>query len=241
MTVHVEISRSGDRLLDRAVLLHLGGVLRERLADEAGSDLPTSLQALLDRWPRTGVRTAAERALFEQEVLAAMSALKRFAMTLTGHPDKADDLVQETVCRALHFAHRFEPGTNMAAWLNTILRNLFMSNYRKRRREVDDPDGIHSSRLAVAPEQQAHIDMGDFVVAFRTLSHDQREALTLIGVQGYSYEEAAGIAGVAIGTLKSRVNRGRVRLTEILELEDHTPDHVMRAALETSRSPPRPW
>jgi RNA polymerase sigma-70 factor (ECF subfamily) len=237
MTAHVEISRSGGGFhpLDRAVLLHLGGVLREALTDEAGTDLPTALQALLDRWPRTGVRTAAERALFEQEVMAAMPALKSFAMSLTGHPDKADDLVQEAVCRALNFAHRFEPGTKTTAWLVTILRNLFRSNYRRRRREVEDPDGIHASRLAVAPEQQAQIDMGDFVVAFRALSKDQREALTLIGVQGFSYEEAAEMADVAIGTLKSRVNRGRVRLTEILKLEDDTPDHVMRAAVDTSR------
>jgi RNA polymerase sigma-70 factor (ECF subfamily) len=212
MTAHVEIPRSGARLLDRAVLLHLGGLLRDTFAHETETDLPSTLQALLDRWPRAGIRTAAERVRFEQEVLAAMPALKRIAMSLTGHPDKADDLVQEAVCRALTFAHRFEPGTNLQAWLSTILRNHFRSNYRRRWREIDDPDGIHASRLAVAPEQPVHVDMGDFVVAFRTLSHDQREALTLIGVQGYSYEEAAEMTGVAIGTIKSRVNRGEIAL-----------------------------
>jgi RNA polymerase sigma-70 factor (ECF subfamily) len=241
MTVQVEIQRPGAaaRLLNRAVLLHLGGVLRDTFAHEAGTELPKTLQTLLDRWPRAGIRSAAERARFEQDILAAMPALKRFAMRLSGHADRAEDLVQEAVCRGLTNADRFEPGTNVQAWLFTILRNFFMSNYRRRRNEVDDPHGMHVAGLAMAPGQSVHVDLKDFVVAFRTLSRDQREALTLIGVQGYSYEEAAGMTGVAIGTIKSRVNRGRVRLVEILKLEEDEADHVMRAALEMSRSSTR--
>jgi RNA polymerase sigma-70 factor (ECF subfamily) len=243
MTVQVDIRRPGGgaRLLNRAVLVHLGGVLRDTFAHETETELPKALQVLLDRWPRAGIRTAAERARFEQEILAAMPALKRFAMRLSGHADRAEDLVQEAVCRGLTNADRFEPGTNIQAWLFTILRNFFMSTYRRRRNEVDDPHGMHVGGLAMAPEQPVHVDLKDFAVAFRTLPHDQREALTLIGVQGYSYQEAAEMMGVATGTIKSRVSRGRVRLVEILKLSGDEPDHVMRAAVEMSRSPPRLW
>jgi RNA polymerase sigma-70 factor (ECF subfamily) len=166
-------------------------------------------------------------------LLAAVPSLRAFAISLSGSVDRADDLVQDTLLRALANIHRFEPGTNLNAWLFTILRNLFHSEYRKRKREVEDADGSYAARLATAPEQNARLDFGDLRLALAKLSPDQREAVLLIGAEGFSYEEAAQICGTAVGTIKSRVNRARRRLSELLalEMEDVGPDRLMRAAL----------
>lgn len=113
----------------------------------------------------------------------------------------------------------FTEGTNMAAWLFTILRNVFYSEYRKRRREVDDPDGEMAGRLSTLPDQPGHMDFLDFKSALQKLPPDQREALILVGASGLSYEAAADICKCAVGTMKSRVNRGRARLIELLALK----------------------
>jgi RNA polymerase sigma-70 factor (ECF subfamily) len=166
-------------------------------------------------------------------LLAAVPSLRAFAISLSGSVDRADDLVQDTLLRALANIHRFEPGTNLNAWLFTILRNLFHSEYRKRKREVEDADGSYAARLATAPEQNARLDFDDLRLALAKLSPDQREAVLLIGAEGFSYEEAAQICGTAVGTIKSRVNRARRRLAELLSLEmdDIGPDRFTRAAL----------
>jgi RNA polymerase sigma-70 factor (ECF subfamily) len=168
-------------------------------------------------------------------LLAAVPSLRAFAISLCGQVDRADDLVQDTLLRALSHIDRFERGTNLNAWLFTILRNLFHSEYRKRRREVEDPDGSYAGRLKVQPEQGARLDFEDFRTALSTLPHDQREALLLIGASGFSYEEAAGICGCAVGTIKSRVNRARSRLAAMLDVgdaDDLGPDQMTRAALQ---------
>ena len=152
------------------------------------------------------------------QILATVPSLRAFAISLSGNIDRADDLVQETLLRALAHIDSFEPGTNMPAWLFTILRNLFRSEYRKRRREVADPDGAIATRLATAPAQNGHMDLRDLHEALQLLPNDQREALILIGASGLSYEEAAEICGCAIGTMKSRVNRARNRLAEVLAI-----------------------
>ena len=172
---------------------------------------------------------------FRSALLGAVPSLRAFAISLSGNVDRADDLVQDTMVRALSNAHRFEPGTNLNAWLFTILRNLFHSEYRKRRREVEDPDGAFAARLKVPPEQGPRLDFEDFRAALATLPHDQREALLLVGASGFSYEEAAEICGCAVGTIKSRVNRARVRLAAMLavpEGDDLGPDQLTRAALQ---------
>ena len=110
----------------------------------------------------------------------------------------------------------FTPGTNLRAWLFTILRNTFYSSHRRTSREVQDTDGIFSERVAVPAPQESAIDMADFRVALEKLPEDQREALIMVGASGLSYEEAAEICGVAVGTIKSRVNRARVRLAVLL-------------------------
>ncbi|MGD9846727.1 MAG: sigma-70 family RNA polymerase sigma factor, partial [Variibacter sp.] len=149
-------------------------------------------------------------------VLAAVPSLRAFAISLSGNVDRADDLVQETMLRALANIHSFQPGTNMSAWLFTILRNLFRSEYRKRRREVEDTDGSYADSLKSHPEQVGRVEFEEFRVALGKLPPDQREALILVGASGFSYEEAAEICGCAVGTIKSRVNRARGRLAELM-------------------------
>jgi RNA polymerase sigma-70 factor, ECF subfamily len=169
------------------------------------------------------------------ELLATVPSLRAFAMSLTGHSDRADDLVQETLMRAVANIHRFEVGTNLNAWLFTILRNLFHSEYRKRRREVEDADGSYAARLSAPPEQGARLDFEDFRKALAHIPVDQREALLLVGAEGLSYEEAAQVCGVAVGTIKSRVNRARSRLAQMLAVEqgeEFSPDPTIRAALQ---------
>ena len=170
-------------------------------------------------------------------LLAAVPSLRAFAISLSGQIDRADDLVQDTLMRALANIHRFERGTNLNAWLFTILRNLFHSEYRKRRREVEDADGSYAARLKAPPEQGARLDFEDFRSALAKLPHDQREALLLVGASGFAYEDAARICGCAVGTIKSRVNRARSRLSALLaveDVEDLGPDRMTRAALQST-------
>ena len=167
-------------------------------------------------------------------MLRAVPSLRAFAISLCGNVDRADDLVQETLLRAMANIDSFQPGTNMSAWLLTILRNLFRSEYRKRRREVEDGDGTYAESLKSQPEQEARVEFREFRAALAKLPSDQREALILVGASGFSYEEAAGICGCAIGTIKSRVNRARTRLAELMSIEsldDFGPDRATRAVL----------
>ena len=167
-------------------------------------------------------------------VLGAVPSLRAFAISLCGNVDRADDLVQETMLRALANIHSFQPGTNMSAWLFTILRNLFRSEYRKRRREVEDADGSYADSLKSQPEQNSRVEFEEFRGALSKLPSDQREALILVGASGFSYEEAADICGCAVGTIKSRVNRARGRLADLLAIEsadDFGPDRATRAVL----------
>ena len=167
-------------------------------------------------------------------MLAAVPSLRAFGIFLTGNRDRADDLVQETLMRAWGHIDRFERGTNLEAWLFTILRNRFHTEYRKRKHEVEDADGSYAARLKTYPDQQSHLDYEDFLTALPKLPPDQREALLLVGAQGMSYEEAAEVCHVPLGTIKSRVNRARIRLTALLDLNSEAevgPDSVIKAAL----------
>jgi RNA polymerase sigma-70 factor (ECF subfamily) len=156
------------------------------------------------------------------DLVGAIPNLRAFAVSLCGNPDRADDLVQETLVKAWSNLSSFAEGTNLAAWLFTILRNIYYSEYRKRRREVADSDGAIAARLATAPAQSGHMDFLDFLSALQKLPADQREALILIGASGLSYEEAAGVCNCAVGTMKSRVNRARNRLVELLAIVSST-------------------
>ena len=149
-------------------------------------------------------------------LLKAVPSLRAFAISLSGNVDRADDLVQETLLRAIANIASFTPGTNLPAWLFTILRNQFRSEYRTRRREVEDADGKFAERLEVPAEQLSKVEFNDLRNALARLPDDQREALILVGASGFSYEEAAGICGCAVGTIKSRVNRARNRLADMM-------------------------
>jgi RNA polymerase sigma-70 factor (ECF subfamily) len=176
-------------------------------------------------------------AKFHNGLLAEIPSLRAFARSVAGNPDRADDLVQETLVKAWANRGSFTEGTNLRAWLFTILRNTFYSEFRKRSREIPDTEGKHAANLASPAAQLGHLDLGDFRQAFEKLPTDQREALFLIGALGFSYEEAAGICGCAVGTIKSRTNRARAKLTDLLgtSAEDFGPDPSDAAALSYGR------
>src|SRR5690349_18789916 len=124
-------------------------------------------------------------------ILATLPHLRAFAISLSGKVDRADDLVQETLVRAFTNINSFEPGTNLHAWLFTILRNQFRSEYRKRRREVEDVDGRYAEQLIIQPEQQGRLEFEEFRRALTKLPTDHREALLLVVASGFSYDEVA--------------------------------------------------
>jgi RNA polymerase sigma-70 factor (ECF subfamily) len=158
---------------------------------------------------------------FREQLIAAIPGLRAFGLSLTARGDRADDLVQETLMKAWKHYESFEPGSNMKAWLYTILRNEFYTQLRKRKREVED----------------GHLEMADLRGALAHLPEDQREAIILVGASGFSYEEAAEICNVAVGTIKSRVNRARARLAALMQIdsdEKFGPDAHSEAVLSGS-------
>jgi len=172
---------------------------------------------------------------FRADLLAMTPNLRAFALSLVGDRDRADDLVQDAIVRALQKSDRFEHGTKFQAWVFTLMRNLFYSEYRKRKREVEDADGLFAAKLSTVPEQPGCIEFADLRSALAQLSDEQREAVLLIGAEGLTYEEAAEVCGTKVGTIKSRVNRARTRLAELLGHEDDSdigPDNLTRAAME---------
>ncbi|WP_368373024.1 RNA polymerase sigma factor [Rubellimicrobium arenae] len=154
------------------------------------------------------------------ELVTHLPAMRAFALSLTRNASQADDLVQDTVVKAWSHFDRFAPGTNLRAWLFTILRNTFYSTRRRTVREVSDSDGALVATLAEKPAHDGRLQMADFIRAFQQLPDEQREALALVGASGFSYEEAAEMTGVAVGTVKSRANRARARLAQLLQLND---------------------
>jgi RNA polymerase sigma-70 factor (ECF subfamily) len=149
--------------------------------------------------------------------MSAVPAVRAFAVTLCGNPSWADDLAQETLLRAWAHKTSYTLGTNIKAWLFTILRNVYYSASVRRSREIADPDGYYANTVAVGPDQEYRIQYADLTRAFATLPYEQREAVTLVAASGLTYEEAAKICGVAVGTIKSRVSRARSSLSAILD------------------------
>lgn len=158
-----------------------------------------------------------------EEIVAHLPAMRAFAMSLTHNQALADDMVQDTVIKAWTNFEKYEPGTNLRAWLFTILRNGFYSLRRKRRNEVEDIGGDFAGALVTKPAHDGRLQFRDFLIAFRQLSVEQREALILVGASGFSYEEAARMCGVPVGTIKSRANRGRSRLAASLGFPEGEP------------------
>jgi RNA polymerase sigma-70 factor (ECF subfamily) len=153
---------------------------------------------------------------FKDQLAQVIPHLRAFGRSLSGSRDLADDLVQETLLKAWAARKRFQAGTNMRAWTFIILRNLFLSQMR-RARFKGDWDEITASKLLAAPaSQDRHVELSDMQRALLHLPQPQREALILVGAGGFAYEEAAEICGCAVGTIKSRVARGRVALENLL-------------------------
>jgi len=170
---------------------------------------------LADR-PATGASPVPDP---RDEITDFLSPMRAFAISLTRNMSSADDLVQDTIVKAWSNIDKFQPGTNMQAWLFTILRNTFYSDRRKHRREVPDPDGIHAAALFEMPAHHGRLAFNDFKLAFDQLSVEHREVLILVGASGFSTEQTAEMIGVAVGTVKSRTSRARKRLAELMGLE----------------------
>lgn len=154
------------------------------------------------------------------EITQYLAPMRAFAISLTRNVAAADDLVQDTIVKAWTHIDKFQVGTNMQAWLFTILRNTFYSDLRKRRRIVNDPDGIHAATLYVKPAHSGRLLFGDFRRAFDRLSAEHREVLILVGASGFSCNQAAEMMGVAVGTVKSRTSRARKRLAELMGMAE---------------------
>ncbi|HKP78568.1 MAG TPA: sigma-70 family RNA polymerase sigma factor [Phenylobacterium sp.] len=157
---------------------------------------------------------------WRDEVVGLIPALRAFAWSLSHNGSDADDLVQDTLIKAWSNRDKFEPGTNLRAWLFTILRNTYYTNVLRRRREVRDEQGEYASTLRSPPTQDWSVAMHALQTALQQLPDEHREALILVGAAGLSYEEAAEICGCALGTIKSRVNRARARLLKIMDADD---------------------
>lgn len=147
-----------------------------------------------------------------------MPRLRQFARVRAGSAAEADDLVQATLLRAWEHRSKFEDGTNLVAWMFTILRNTHLNQRKRLRREVEDVDGALAGTLSSAPDQEHRIAIAEMQAALDTLPPEQRETLLLVTMDSLGYEDAAAILGCQVGTVKSRVSRARERLATVLGL-----------------------
>jgi RNA polymerase sigma-70 factor (ECF subfamily) len=154
---------------------------------------------------------------FQREMVALIPFLRAFACSLCHRRDLADDLAQETLVKAWRAKDRFEPGTNLKAWLFTILRNELFSRRRREWRQAHWDEDASERIAAPADAQVWSSELCDTAHAMRNLPADQREALVLVGAAGFSYGEAAEICGAPLGTIKSRVARARAALLDIVD------------------------
>ncbi len=157
---------------------------------------------------------------WRDEVVDMIPALRAFAWSLSHNGSDADDLVQDTLIKAWTHRDKYQPGSNLRAWLFTILRNTYYTQVTRRRREVRDETGEYASTLKVAPTQDWTVAMHALQAALLELPPEHREALILVGAAGLSYEEAAEICGCALGTIKSRVNRARAKLLKMMDAQE---------------------
>ena len=213
-------SKAPRSSLDASVQEHLGVQLRALYGDPSESKLPYELRLLARRVAQT-IRAHTEPVdqAFIDGVMGNLVPLRAYAISLTKAVDRAEDLVQDTVLRALSRQESFEKGTNLQAWLFTILRNTCFSEHRRVRREIEDADGRLAGEMTTSPDQESRLVLQELEAALARLPQEQREALLLVGMEGLSYEETAAALGCAVGTVKSRVNRARNRLAEILRLD----------------------
>ena len=160
--------------------------------------------------------TAAINTEFDLGLTENLARLRIYALSLTRNGDRADDLVQQTVLKALTGRGSFRPGSNFAGWIFRIQRNEFISELRRTRPIVDPFDEV-ANTLSVTPGPESGLILREFVSAFRQLPRGSREALLLAQLEGLSYQQIADHAGVAQGTVKSRISRGRASLARLLD------------------------
>lgn len=152
----------------------------------------------------------------DASIVELLPALRAFARTFYRDPNDADDLVQDTLVKALRSFESFEPGTRLKSWMFTIMRNTFYTRIKVYSREAPGVADCVADRPAVAPSQEWSIRSREVRDAINRLPPHHREVLMLIGVLGVSYEETAEICGCAMGTVKSRLNRARLHILEEL-------------------------
>ena len=152
-------------------------------------------------------------ALLEPEI----PALRRYAYALLRNDDAADDLVQDCLERALSRWYLRRRDGDLRAWLFTILRNLYISDLRRRRRRGPHVGLDDAAALGLGPAQEAQVETRDLLVALDQLPEEQKSVLLLVGVEDFSYEETARILGIPLGTVMSRLARGRQRLRSLIE------------------------
>ena len=162
-----------------------------------------------------------DTAEFKNQFLKQVPALRGFARVLCGQAALADDLTQEALLRAWTSKESFTPGTNMRAWLFTILRNVFYTHTRRQALEIAVCNDPQFSKTSVGPRQHSSLEVKELLSAFPMLPAEQREAMFLIVAEGLSYEQAASICGCAVGTIKSRI--GRARKTLQAEFDGESP------------------
>ncbi|MFD0937394.1 sigma-70 family RNA polymerase sigma factor [Methylobacterium trifolii] len=199
----------------------IGRKLDELIPRTDAVDPDTRLGRVMLRLRAALLDAEAERQVtkaFGDDLIALVPRLRRFARTRTGSAAEADDMVQATLMRAWERRSQFEDGTNLVAWLFTILRNTHLNQRKRLRREVEDVDGEFAGALSSAPDQEHRIALFELQAALDDLPVEQRETLLLVTVDGLRHEDAAAILGCQVGTVKSRVSRARERLAIALGL-----------------------
>ena len=151
-----------------------------------------------------------------RELVHHLPHLRAVARGLTGHRDRADDLVNDTILKALSAEAQFRPGTHLRAWLMTILRNHYINGLRRTKIELETIGEIPESAMSAGPNQESVVEYNEVASALMRMSPEHREILVLVSAAGLSYEEAADVCGCAVGTIKSRLNRARRELRQVL-------------------------
>ncbi|MGL4543745.1 MAG: sigma-70 family RNA polymerase sigma factor [Polymorphobacter sp.] len=232
--------KSGGRLpgaaAQSAAERDLGALLRVAFAEAEAATLPPAFIDLLDRLGHDEVQSeptpeGLSDPEFKQQLGAVIAPLRIYARSISGSVDLADDLVQEALLKAWSARRRFRAGTNMRAWTYVILRNHYFSQVRRARFKGEWDEFTADLLLAQPANQEAHIALSDVQRGLLQLPALQREALILVGAGGLAYEEVAEICGCAVGTIKSRVARGRVALAEMIEAGNLPPRQQGRLAV----------